>query len=77
MRVLVLVKCKVLRPGQAHVCHKLAKDLLSRAHKQFQNLVSIPLSVHVYNLNVTLVDGGLKSPQHVSINFILIKGRIF
>jgi hypothetical protein len=75
--VLVLVKCKVLTPGQAHVCHKLAQDLLCRANKQFQHLLSTPLSVHVNNLNVTPVNGGLQSLQHVEINFILIESRIF
>jgi hypothetical protein len=68
-RVLVLVKCKVC--CQAHICHKLAQDLLRRAHKHIQNSHSTTLSVHVYNLNVTPVDGGLKLLQHVGINFIL------
>ena len=55
---------QVLTPSEAYVCHKLAQDLLHRAHKQFQNLLSTPLSVHVNNLkilNVTPVDGGICS----------------
>ena len=76
-RVLVLLKSKVLTAGQAHVCHKFAQDLLHRALKQLQNLLSIPLGMHVNDLNVTAVDGGLQSLQHVGINVIRIESRIF
>ncbi len=75
--VLVLLKSKVLTPSQAHVCHKLTQDLLHRAPKQLQNLLSIPLSVHVNDLNFTAVDAGLHLLQHISINFIRIESRIF
>jgi hypothetical protein len=68
--VLLLLKCKVLTPGQAHFFHKLAKDFLHRAPKLLQNLFSTPLSVHINDLNVTAVDGGLQSLQHVGINSI-------
>jgi hypothetical protein len=71
------LKSKVLTPGQPHVCHKFAQNLLHRALKQFQQLLSTPLSVHVNNLNVTAVNGGLQSLQHVGINFIRIESRIF
>jgi hypothetical protein len=60
---------QVLTPSQAYVCHKFAQDLLHWAHKQF--------SVHVNNLNVTPVDGGLQSLQHICIHFILIESSIF
>jgi hypothetical protein len=33
--------------------------------------------MHANDLNVTAVDGGLQSLQHVSINFIRIESRIF
>jgi hypothetical protein len=62
---------------QNAVTRPSAQDLFGWAHKQFQNLISIPLSVHVYNLNFTPVDGGLKSLQHVGFHFILIESRIF
>ena len=45
--------------------HKFAQDFLHRALEQ--------LNGHVNNPNVTSVDGGLQSLQHVSINFICIE----
>jgi hypothetical protein len=53
------------------------QDLLCWAPEQFQNLLVITLSIHVNDLNVTAVHGRLQSLQHVSINFICIKGWIF
>jgi hypothetical protein len=69
-RVLVLLKSKVLTPGQEHASRKLAQELLHRERKQFQYLLSIALSVHINDLNVTPVHGGLQSLQHVGVNFI-------
>ncbi len=66
-QVLILVKHKVLTPGQAHVCRMFSQDLLCWAPEQFQNLLSITLNIHVNNLNVTAVNGRLQSLQHVNI----------
>jgi hypothetical protein len=52
---------------QPSTCHKLAQHLLRRALKQFHNLLFISLGVYVNNLNVTAVDGGLQSLQHVQV----------
>ncbi len=75
--IMILVKCEVLVTSQTQITNPVAQHLFCRPREKLQNLWSVSILVHVNNLQITTVYGGLKALQHVSVNVVCIEFRSF